>query len=317
MTAGLAEEARELLTDIRSAGYPPSESVTLQESRQLLEEKISERAEGAPVHSIRDITIDGQRGEIPIRIYRPGSDEDLPILVYLHGGGWVRGSLETHDPLCRHLAVESNCLILSVDYHQPPEYRFPHALQDAYSALTWAGEYGGSVGGDPDRLVVGGDSAGGNLAAAVALLARERGSPSIEYQVLLYPTVANIAVTDFDSYYEFDGNSSLYSRGRESMEKSREQYFASDIDWYNQYAHPLHAADLGGLPPALVLSCHFDVLRDENEAYADKLEAHGVTVDRLHYERMFHPFLCFTQLTEAKRAVADIGETLKNRLTSR
>lgn len=311
MPPELAKEARDLLSK-SSKGYPPSGSLSLDDSRRLLDEKILRWAESAEVDETWNFNIDGPSGGIPVRAYHPSVSENLPILVYLHGGGWVRGSIESHDPLCRLLAKESGCVVVSVDYRQPPEHKFPAALHDSFAAVEWATNYGSAIGGDSRTVLVGGDSAGGNLAAAVSLLARERNSPDIAYQVLLYPVLNNIAVQEFESYTEFEDDAGDYTRGRSSLIISREAYFESDVAWFNQFAHPLQAATLENLPPSLMLSCHFDVLRDENFAYADALESAGVSVDRLHFDDMFHPFLCFTQLDATKSAVRDIGTAIQS-----
>ncbi len=208
----------------------------------------------------------GPAGALGLRIYTPveaGGPGALPVLVFFHGGGWVVGNLDTHDGLCRRLANAAGCLVVSVDYRLAPEARFPAAVDDAYAATRWVAARASSFGGDGTRLAVGGDSAGGNLAAVVSLLAHERGAPPLRFQLLLYP------VTDFafdtPSYRE---NGEGYLLTRANMEWYAGHYLRDGADRRHPHAAPLRAADVGGSPPTMVITAQYDPLRDEGEAYA-------------------------------------------------
>lgn len=310
MAKELDEEAQELMDAIVGKNRPSKLSIPVDEGRRLLKEVILENAESDAVESVRDVRILGSETEIPVRIYHPDGDDPLPVLVYYHGGGWVRGDYETHDPLCTHFANTAECVIISINYRRPPEHRFPAALEDSYDAAKWAVENADTIGGDPDKVVVGGDSAGGNLAAAVALLARERDGPPIQYQLLFYPTTNDTEQRKFDSYEEHDG----YGDTMEGHQGSIADYIRSDVDRFNPFVFPLRADDLSDLPPALVLTCEFDILRDEGNEYAHRLEADGVDVDHLFYDDMFHPFLCFPQLEGTHKAYEDIAACMHEAL---
>jgi acetyl esterase len=310
MSSELSDEAQELMDGIVGANRPPKASIPVDEGRRLLKQSILDHASSAAVDSVQDVEILGPDQPIPVRIYHPGGEEPLPVIVYYHGGGWVRGDIETHDPMCTHLANAADCIVVSVDYRRPPEQPFPAPVEDCYAAAKWAVDNAEPIGGDPEKVVVGGDSAGGNLAAAVALLARERESPAIQYQLLIYPTVNDTANRRFDSYEEHDG----YGDTMAGHEQSIVDYIRSDMDRHNPFVFPLRADDLSDLPPAMVLSCEFDILRDEGQAYADRLRDAGVPVDDLFYDDMFHPFLCFPQLDRAQEAYDDIAVHLADAL---
>nr|WP_305882598.1 alpha/beta hydrolase [Haloplanus ruber] len=256
---------------------------------------------------VRNLSIPGPGGDpevpIAIRTYTPPGDAARPVFVYFHGGGWVRGDLDTHDGLCRLLAEAADCVVVSVDYRRAPEHRFPAAVHDAYAATAWAADHAAIVGGDPDRVAVGGDSAGGNLAAAVTLLARERGGPELAHQVLLYP------VTDyaFDTA-SYDENAAGYLLSRASMRWYWERYLGDDIDGANPYASPLRATDLSGVPSATVITAGYDPLRDEGAEYADRLREAGVSVTHENYPGMVHVFASFPDLdraADARQVIAD------------
>jgi acetyl esterase len=218
--------------------------------------------------------------------------------VTFHGGGWVIGSLDTHDPVCRAVANEANCLVLSVDYRLAPEHPFPAAAEDAYAATEWAAEFAGDLGGDPDRIAVGGDSSGGNLTAAVTLMARDRDGPDLCHQSLIYPAVNSPVLEEFDSYEE---NAEGYFLERESTEWFYERYVQREIDRRNEYAAPLLARDLSGLPSATVITAGFDPLRDEGFAYTDRLEEAGVDAEHEHYEGMIHGFVNLVDMVDQSR----------------
>jgi acetyl esterase len=214
-------------------------------------------------------------------------------LVYLHGGGWVRGDLDTHDNVCRALCARAGCAVLSVDYRRAPEHPFPAALEDCYAALEWTAEHAGRLTLDPDRIAVGGDSAGGNLSAGLALMTRDRDGPALARQLLIYPAVASPELQSFDSYEE---NAFGYLLERPGIEWYYERYAPSPAQARNEYLAPLLAGDLSGLAPATVVTAGFDPLRDEGIEYADRLAADGVDVEHRHYEGMIHAFVSLPEV---------------------
>jgi len=261
------------------------------------------------VARVRDLGFEGPGGDVPVRIYEPvGTDSQLrPAVLYFHGGGWVVGSLDSHDPLCRAMANAAGAVVVSVDYRLAPEHPFPAAAEDAYAATAWVTERAAELGVDPERVAVAGDSAGGTLATAVALMARHRGGPEIAYQLLVYP------VTDHTLAYDSYAENAEWGPSSEAMGWFWEQYLARDVDAYNPYAAPLWARSLADLPPATVVTAGFDGLRDEGLAYAERLEADGVETTRRHYERMTHGFVSILgepDLSRAREAVDDVAGDL-------
>ena len=258
--------------------------------------------------SVVDRTIPGPDGEIPVRIYRPTPEGTLPALVYFHGGGWVIGGLDTHDGTCRQLARDAGCAVISVDYRLAPEHRYPAAAEDCYAATCWVIENAAELGVDPARVAVGGDSAGGNLSAVVSLMARDREGPVLAFQLLIYP------VTDADftraSYRE---NAEGYFLTRAGMEWFWNHYVPDAAARAEAYCAPLRAADLAGLPPALVQTAGFDPLRDEGEAYGERLREAGVATTVTRYEGLIHGFFSMGALSEeARRGVAEAVAALKD-----
>ena len=262
---------------------------------------------GEPVAKVEDRTIPGPGGEIPIRVYLPEGASPFPAYVYFHGGGWVIGNLETSDQSCRLITNRSGCAVVSVDYRLAPEHRYPAAADDCYAALEWVAAHGAEIGVDPNRLAVGGDSAGGNLAAVVAQMARDKDGPAIGLQVLNYP-VTNCDFTT-PSYTD---NAEGFGLGRQAMEYFWQQYLASPAQGTEPYASPAQATELSGLPPALVLTAEFDPLRDEGEAYAHALQTASVPVTCTRYDGLIHGFLGQTHaVPEADHAHTQIADALK------
>jgi acetyl esterase len=261
----------------------------------------------APVARIEEMTIPGPAGEIPLRVYWPEENGVLPVVVYYHGGGWVIGDLDTSDSLCRLLANGASAVVVSVDYRLAPEHRFPAAVDDSYAALQWVSGSAASLNADPSRIAVGGSSAGGNLAAAVALMARDRGGPGLSYQVLIYPAT-NLFELNTESHRNFaDG----YGLTREHIEFFRDSYVPEARDRRNPYASPLLAESLEGLPPAIVITAGFDPLRDEGSAYAERLEAAGVPAVAVNYPSMIHGFVTMDRLFgEAQDAIDEAAAAL-------
>ncbi len=304
----LDPQVKTLIFQAAAAGLPPYPTLTPDEARRVMVERAAMTAGvPQPVAAVEDHRIPGPGGQLILRVYTPAGQGPFPVLVYFHGGGFVLGSVDTHDHLCRAITNASGCLVASVDYRLAPEHRFPAAVEDAYFATRWVAANAATLNGNPARLAVGGDSAGGNLAAVVALLARERGGPSIRHQLLLYP-VTNHAF-DTPSY---QANGSGYMLSRADMEWYWNHYLASEADGRSPHASPLRAEELRDLPPALVITAEFDPLRDEGEAYAARLEEAGVSVVLTRYEGMIHGFLRFHNvLDQGQRAVEQIGAALR------
>ena len=260
----------------------------------------------AAVARVFERTLRTAAGDVGVRIYAPGGT-DLPALVYLHGGGWVLGDLDAPDALCRRLANAARCVVVSVDYPLAPEHPFPVALEASYAVTKWLAENARSLDVDPSRIAVGGESAGGNLAAAMALAARDRGGPRLVFQVLLVP-VLNYAF-DTPSYAE---NAEGYRLTRNEMQWFWSHYLRDVADGANPYASLLRANDLSGVPPAVIVIAEFDPLRDEGEAYARRLRDSGVAVECRRYEGVVHGFIPMAgEVDSADRAIDDIGRALR------
>lgn len=304
----LDPQTRVLLAQMAKANLTPYEAMTPQEARRqmALGSCFLERA--PEIFAWEDRQIPGPQDSIRIRIYRPSSAAVLPVVVFLHGGGWVMGSIETHDVYCRQLAHASGWAVVSVDYRLAPEHKFPAGLEDALAATRWVAEQADQIGVDPRRIAVAGDSAGGNLAAAVALLARDRGGLRLAFQVLLYPVLDYYF--DTPSYRE---NATGYHLTRAAMIWSWRHYLNSQQDGHLPYASPLRANDLSGLPAALIMTAEYDPLRDEGEAYAQRLGAAGVPVVLRRYDGLIHGFARRTNvLARARDALQDVAGALRN-----
>jgi acetyl esterase len=302
---------RELL-ELVTAGSPPVETLTADQARKAQAERrarMKELTASLPTVEVADWTIRGPAGPLPVRTYRPVVTPPRSTVVYFHGGGWVLCDLDTHDPICRELAFRSDVLVVSVGYRLAPEHKFPAAVEDAYAATLWVSEHRVELGEPDGSLVVAGDSAGGNLAAAVCLMARDRGRPVIRLQVLIYPVLAR--AFDNESYREFGDGPNLVTRS--AMEWYWEQYLPSSEDGTHALASPLLARTLAGLPSALIIVAGCDPLRDEGEAYARRLEGSGVDVRCVRFEHGFHGFLGYLGIVpEATHAHAEIASTLSS-----
>jgi acetyl esterase len=279
--------AAALLEQMAAAGMPPLNELSPAEAREAAAGFVQLAGPGEPVADVVDRTIPGPGGEIPVRIYTPegAGDASAACLVYLHGGGWVLGDLEGVDSICRAVANRAGCKVVSVDYRLAPEHPFPAPLDDCVAAVRWVADHAGEIGVDPDRLAVGGDSAGGNLSAAVALWARDNSGPDLRLQVLVYP-VTNHGY-DTPSYRD---NGTDYLLTRDMMEWFWNHYLPSADHGANPLVSPLRAEDLSGLPPAVVLTAEFDPLRDEGEAYVERLQQAGVPVTHRRYDGQIHAF---------------------------
>jgi len=254
---------------------------------------------GIEIASVSEREVPGPNGPVPVRVYRPAGDAAKPVIVYYHGGGWVLGSLETHDGTCRRLADGADAVVVSVDYRMGPEDRFPAAVDDSYAALTWVAANAAEIGADPARLVVAGDSAGGNLAAVMSQRAREDG-PAIAFQLLIYP------VTDHEfTSVSMEENAVGYYLTRDAMRWFYDHYLEDPSQGDDPRVSPLRAADLSGLPPAFVLTAQYDPLRDQGIAYADALREAGNVVEMTMYEGLFHGFFSMFDLIDAGKAAFD------------
>lgn len=249
-----------------------------------------------PVAAVADLSADG----IPARLYRPGAAADLPLIVYFHGGGWVVGSVAGSEATCRRLANASGCAVLSAEYRLAPEHKFPAAVEDAYAATAWAAAHARELGCDPARLAVAGDSAGGNLAAVVCLMAREAGGPRIARQLLIYPVID--ARAGYPSYTENGDGPGLTGA---AMAWYVRHYVRTPAEREDPRVSPILAREHRGLPPAMVLTAEYDPLRDEGEAYADRLRAAGVEVDARRYDGMVHGFWGFAAAAPSAAAALE------------
>lgn len=260
-----------------------------------------------------DRTLPGPGGPIPIRVYRPQSVQPLPVLVYFFGGGWVTGSLDTGDRACRRIANSTPCAVVAVSYRQAPEHRFPAAVEDCDAATRWVAEHGAELGVDPRRVAVGGVSAGGNLAAACAQIARARGAPRLRFQFLVYPPLDYRA--DTPSMRE---TADPVFFDRSDLAWCWSHYLATDSDGENPLASPLRAPDVRGLPPTLVITAELDPLRDEGELYAARLAAAGVPTELLRFDGMVHGFYSMNGVFHAaEQAQAITAAALRRALALR
>ncbi len=303
----LNAEAQAVLDQMASSGVPPLHTMSVDAARQLMIDLFTTKGDREPVAKVEDrrITIPG--GSIGVRIYTPAGRGPFPILVYFHGGGWVIGTLETHDAPCRALTNAVGCIVVSVEYRLAPEHKFPAAPEDCYAATRWVADHTAEIGGDPERIAVGGDSAGGNLAAVVAQLSRDRGGPSLVFQLLIYP------VTDhrFDtvSYRE---NADGYFLTKDGMEWFWNHYLSRAADGDESLASPLRAKSLRSLPAAFVMTAEYDPLRDEAESYAAGLREASVDVALTRYAGTIHGFFSMGNVLSAgKQGMADAAAALR------
>jgi acetyl esterase len=244
-----------------------------------------------PVAAVIDRSIPGPGGALRIRIYLPDRGDALPVLVYFFGGGWVLGSIEASDAICRSLARRTPCAVAAVDYRLAPEHRFPAGVEDCYAATCWLADHAAELGLDPARIAVGGGSSGANLAAAVTLLALERGGPPIVFQLLVYPP------TDARAIAQSPADGPFFDR--RAADWCWSHYLARDEDGDDPLASPLRADDVEGLPPALVITAELDPLRDEGERYAGRLAAAGVATELVRFDGMVHGFFALTGVLDA------------------
>ncbi|NOT55362.1 MAG: alpha/beta hydrolase [Deltaproteobacteria bacterium] len=303
----LDPQAKAFLDQAAASGAPPFSQMTVQQARDALGALFAPKGPREPVKSVEDRVVNAGGVKLPVRIYIPEGKGPLPILVFFHGGGWVVGNCESHDTPCRSLANGAGCIVVSVDYRLAPEHKFPAPAEDCYAATKWAALNAAGFGGDPKRIAVGGDSAGGNLAAAVAQMATDRGAPTLAFQLLIYP------VTDYGyATASYRNNAEGYLLTKDSMQWFWNHYLQSESDGQNPYASPLRGQRLSNLPPALVITAEFDPLRDEGEAYATKMKQAGVSVTYTDYKGMIHGFLSLADIMDqGKQAVKEACTQLR------
>ncbi len=305
----LDPDAAAILKRIREAGIPPWRSMPPEEGRETYRRRTRLLAgDPIPVDAVWDTTIPSAAGPIPIRVYRPDGGRPRPIFIYVHGGGWTLGDLDTFDLMARRLAVGLDCLVVSVAYRLAPEHPYPAAMDDVIAATRWLAEHGAELGGDPTRLGMGGDSAGGNITAGAVIRLRDEGGPQVKIQVLIYP--ATVPSFEMLSFYENAEGYFLYT---------------GDVVWFwenylggsaaarsDPYACPGVAKDLSGLPPAVVITADFDPLRDDGDIYAIKLRAAGVPVVARRFRGMTHGFVAIPiELAAGRRAIRMIARATR------
>jgi acetyl esterase len=299
----LHPQAQALLKLIEQNNAPPTHTLSPAEARRLYRERRTYTQPAAPaVAQVRDLMAETPQGTLALRLYRPIASENrtrLPALVYFHGGGWVIGDLDTHDTLCRQLANGSGCAVIAVDYRLAPEHPFPAAGHDCLAATYWVRDHGAQLGIDAARLAVGGDSAGGNLAAVVAIAAREAGDLHLACQLLIYPATDNRRTAPSHA-----SNGEGYLLTRDTIAYFHDHYIpnpAGDLDWR---ASPLLHPDLSKLPPALILTAGYDPLRDEGLMYSQRLSEAGNQASHICFERQIHGFITMGKvIDEANTAV--------------
>jgi acetyl esterase len=311
----LDPQARALLDLLVERQVPPVHTLTPAQARAFYRERrFFTQPDPPALPVLRELSVPGPAGGIAARLYRPAPEGTvLALLVYFHGGGWTIGDLDTHDVLCRQLALAGHCAVLSVDYRLGPEHRFPAAVDDCVAATRWAREHAAALGADPARMAVGGDSAGGNLAAVVSIIdrdARAAATPPLAYQLLIYPGTDMRAIAP-----SHVSNGQGYALTADSIRYYRGHYLASEAEWTDWRASPLLASDLSRLPPALVLTAGYDPLRDEGRQYADALSAAGNRVQYVCFERQIHGFITMSKvIDEALTAVDLCGAALRRAL---
>ena len=302
----LDPQIKQVMEDTAALGLPAPYTVSPEEARANAKKR--PRSPGPEVAKVEDRSIPGPDSDVPVRVYTPEGNGPFPILAWYHGGGWVVGDLESADATARDLCVGGECVVVSVDYRLAPDAKFPGPANDCWAATTWAVENAVSINGDASRLAVGGDSAGGNIAAAMCLMAADQGGPEIVFQLLIYP------VTDVDfTTVSYDDNAEGYGLTKVTMEWYWDHYLESMADASNPYAAPLQAKSLAGQPPALVITAEYDPLRDEGETYAKRLSEAGVATTATRYDGVIHGFFNMNAVVDkSQQAVDEASAALRN-----
>jgi len=292
------------------AGLPRFEELSVADARKQVEGRIAANLPTLPVASVLNRTIPGRGGDLSVRIYTPNGNGPFPLMVFFHGSGFVLCTLDTHDGVCRNLCNAAGCVVVSVDYRLAPEHKFPAGPADCHAATKWAAEHARALNADPERIVIAGDSAGGNMVAVTALMNRDKGGPALRGQLIIYP------VTDYfnSGHPSYRENAEGYGLRAAGMRWFWGHYLNSESEAENPFAAPLRAKDLRGLPPALIITAQYDVLRDEGERYGARLAEAGVPAKVSRYEGMNHGFFnMYGIVDKAKQALEESASWLKER----
>jgi acetyl esterase len=278
----------------KGTGVPATHTLPVDVARAQYEARIALMAPPAEIAGTRELITEGPGGELRIRIYTPHGSGPFPLLVFFHGSGFVLCSLDTHDGMCRNLCAGAECIVASVDYRLAPEHKFPAGIDDCVHATRWAAAHAAELGADARRIAIGGDSAGGNMAAVTAFRVRDEGGPGLRGQLLLYP------VTDYHSpgTPSYEENAEGYGLTRDTMKWFWSHYLTNPSEGAHPYASPLRAADFSSLPPALVITAEYDPLRDEGELYAERLRRAGVSTTLSRYDGVNHGFIFWVGLVD-------------------
>lgn len=308
----LDPQVRVLLEQIKKFQTQPLSSLEPAVARQSMQLLANFTKPAESVASVKDITIPGPNGTIPMRIYTPFGTGPFPLFIFFHGGGWVLGDLDTYDDLCHQLTNKAAAIVISVAYRLAPEHKFPAAPQDCYAATQWIAEHASEYNGDPTRIAIGGDSAGGNLTAVVTQMARAQQGPHLIFQLLIYPATDMTAATA-----SLSENAEGYFLTRDDLHWFTHHYLRTEADKHDPLASPYLAADLHGLPPALIITCEYDPLRDEGELYGQRLQEAGVPVIIHRYPGMIHGFVSLSSfLQQGHNAIQECGEALHKAFTN-
>ena len=306
----LTGQARAFLDEVASKGSPPSYTITPQEARLNRDVPLEP---GPDVGTVVDHVVSYGGADIPVRVYTPRGAGPHPVLVWFHGGGWVIGSLLSADGTCRRISAGTECAVVSVDYRLAPEWKFPTAVEDCYASTCWVADNASALNIDPGRIAVGGDSCGGTLATVMTMLSKERKGPPLVFQLLICP----LADWNFEttSYRERSEGTRLTVR---HMRWYKSHYLRDEADATHPYAAPLHARDVSGLPPALVITAEYDPLCDEGEAYAEKLKRAGVATTVRRYDGVPHLYYMVPgRIDEAKTTISQCCEALRKAFAKR
>jgi acetyl esterase len=309
----LDPQAQALLDQVAASGAPPLTEMSPADARQFMEALNAASGPGPDLPLVEDVTIPATDGPVMARVYRPSTDAPLPVLVWFHGGGWVIGSVAGSDATCRHLAQRSGVAVVSVEYRLAPEHPFPAGARDCYDALRWVVDHASELGLDAGRVAVGGDSAGGNLSAAVTLIAADRGGPAVHFQLLVYP--ATDLLCSYPSHHE---NGDGYLLTSDAIKWFTDHYLSGEEnDAKDKLVSPIYAdeTELAQLPAALVITAEYDPLRDEGEAYAKRLEQAGVPAQTIRVPGQIHGFFGMVGVMDAADVmVTEAAEALRQAL---
>jgi acetyl esterase len=310
MTSNLHPEARRVLDRRAESSRLPYHTLAVDAAREAFTDDMTADAPPPEVGAVQNLAIGSEERSLPIRIYTPAETGPHPMLVYFHGGAWVLGNLETHDVLCRELTRRASTIVIAVDYRKAPEHTFPAPIEDAHLAIRWAAANATYLDGEPDRIGVAGDSVGATIATAVSMLARESDGPALGYQLLIHPVTDSRV--DTDSYVEYGSD---FVGSRAGMAAYWDCFIRDEFDYANPYAAPLRAPSLEGLPPARVVTCEYDPLRDEGIAYAERLQEAGVLRDHTHEDDVFHGYVVGVEFMDrADEGVDDLAAGIREAL---